>query len=504
MSNFLRILLFCFSLFTTSAFAAFVQPDYFISSQSGVTGHFDSVSAAHTETVSAWKSAHWSAANCATFTSPSYSSTSGTWLSVIGGCGGGGFQYIPSCPSGSSFNKVKAMCEVAECPVGTSPDSNDECVPEPSQCEAGLKAGPYKFGAYVQAGGFMLEDPSPPTASCFSGCQYLLDFKNSCYTGNSGNYCLRTYTSSGVTCDGSGDGTGSGSSGDGDGPDAPPAEPSEYDENGDPKPDPEEPYPCTKRTDAEGRQTLDCSPPRDDSHKCPNGYVWTGTFCAKPPKPPTDPTDPTDPSNPGDGGSDGSGDEKGLAKDSTLKSIEGKIDTTNSKLTGIDGKLGASNTLLQGIKDAIGNIPGGGGGNNPGEGEGEEEPKVANGLGCSQDLDCSGDPIQCATLRINKEHLCQTQLTAEAEQQIKSVFEGEENQLETKEVSVDSVFTDGLNASRWLPSTCPTPESVTVFGRSYSISWQPLCTFASALSALIVAMASIFFIVYLGKGLKGS
>lgn len=391
------------------------------------------------------------------------------------------------------------------CPPNTEYNAETgECVPEPSQCEAGLKAGPYKFGAYMHAGGFMLEDPSPPSASCISSCQYILDFKNTCYAGNSGNYCLRTYTSSGETCEGSGDGTGSGSSGDGDGPDAPPADPSDYDDNGDPKPDPDEPYPCTKRTDAEGRQTLDCSPPRDDSNKCPNGYVWTGTFCAKPPKPPTDPTDPTDPSNPGDGGSDGSGDEKGLAKDSTLKSIEGKIDTTNSKLTGIDGKLGASNTLLQGIKDAIGNIPGGGGGNNPGEGEGEEEPKVANGLGCSQDLDCSGDPIQCATLRINKEHLCQTQLTAEAEQQIKSVFEGEENQLETKEVSVDSVFTDGLNASRWLPSTCPTPETLTVFGRSYSLSWEPLCTFASALSSLIVALASIFFIVYLGKGLKGS
>lgn len=396
-----------------------------------------------------------------------------------------------SCPENTLLNPETGICEPVE---------------EPNQCEAGLKKGPYKFGAYVHASGFMVEDPSPPTESCSSSCQYILDFKGSCYAGNSGNYCLRTYTSTGESCEGSGDGTGSGSSGDGDGPDippAPPADPSDYDDNDEPLPDPDEPYPCTKRTDAEGRQTLDCSPPRDDSNKCPAGYVWTGTFCAKPP--PAEPTDPTDPDDGGsDGGSDGSGDEKGLAKDSTLKSIEGKIDTTNSKLTGIDGKLGASNTLLQGIKDAIGNIPGGGGGNNPGEGEGEEEPKVANGLGCSQDLYCSGDPIQCATLRINKEHLCQTQLTAEAEQQIKSVFEGEENQLETKEVSVDSVFTDGLNAARWLPSTCPTPESVTVFGRSYSISWQPLCTFASALSALIVAMASIFFIVYLGKGLKGS
>lgn len=413
------------------------------------------------------------------------------------------FVCTAKAASGNSSLDTNIYRSGDTCPINSEYDTESgECVPAPSQCEAGLKAGPYKFGAYVHAGGFMLEDPSPPTASCISSCQYILDFKSSCYAGSSGNYCLRTYTSTGETCEGSDDGTGSGSSGDGDGPDAPPADPSDYDDNDDPIPDPDEPYPCTKRTDAEGRQTLDCSPPRDDSNKCPNGYVWTGTFCAKPP--PADPTDPTDPSNPGDGGSDGSGDEKGLAKDSTLKSIEGKIDTTNSKLTGIDGKLGASNTLLQGIKDAIGNIPGGGGANNPGEGEGEEEPKVANGLGCFQDLDCSGDPIQCATLRINKEHLCQTQLTAEAEQQIKSVFEGEENQLETKEVSVDSVFTDGLNAARWLPSTCPTPESVTVFGRSYSISWQPLCTFASALSALIVAMASIFFIVYLGKGLKGS
>lgn len=381
----------------------------------------------------------------------------------------------------------------SECPSDTEYNSETgECVPPPSQCEAGNFISINKFFPFG-GGGVRL----PPNV-CVAGCganYYETDQCNGPYeqqgqTGVLGNNCRVRYQENGVQCSDT----------------SPPP-------NDDPAPPNDmPPSDCRPFINADGSVGMDCNPrPDPDDNSCPPGYMIQGTTCFRIPPdhpdydPNKDPNKPGDGDGDGDGNGDGDGDgsEKGLAKDSTLKDIGTKIDTTNTKLTGIDGKLGASNTLLQGIIDAVGKIPGGGGGNGNGDGEGEDE-SAASGLGCSQDLDCTGDPIQCATLRINKEHLCQTQLTAEAEQQIKSVFEGEENQLETKEVSVDSVFTDGLNAARWLPSTCPTPESVTVFGRSYSISWQPLCTFASALSALIVAMASIFFIVYLGKGLKGS
>lgn len=390
-------------------------------------------------------------------------------------------RFGDSCPSSETYDPLTGSCLPPE-------------EPEPTQCEAGNFISINKFFPFG-GGGVRL----PPNV-CVAGCEasyYETDqcsgpYEQQGQTGVLGNNCRVRYQENGVQCSDT----------------SPPP-------NDDPAPPNDmPPSDCRPFINADGSVGMDCNPrPDPDDNSCPPGYMIQGTTCFRIPPDHPDYDPDKDPNKPGDGDGDGSGDgdgdgsgdDKGLAKDSSLKDIGTKIDTTNTKLTGIDGKLGASNTLLQGIIDAVGKIPGGGGGNGNGDGDGEgEDESAASGLGCSQDLDCTGDPIQCATLRINKEHLCQTQLTAEAEQQIKSVFEGEENQLETKEVSVDSVFTDGLNAARWLPSTCPTPESVTVFGRSYSISWQPLCTFASALSALIVAMASIFFIVYLGKGLKGS
>lgn len=393
--------------------------------------------------------------------------------------------------SWSDFNIAAITRGGDSCPPNTEYNTETgECVPKPNQCEAGNFISINKFFPFG-GGGVRL----PPNV-CVAGCganYYETDLCTGPYeqqgqTGVLGNNCRVRYQENGVQCSDT----------------SPPP-------NDDPAPPNDmPPSDCRPFINADGSVGMDCNPrPDPDDNSCPSGYMLQGTTCFRIPPDHPDYDPDKDPNKPptdgeGDGEGDPDGDADGNAKDSSLKDIGTKIDTTNTKLTGIDSKLGTSNTLLQGIKDAIGNIPGGGGsGNGDGDGEGEDESS-ASGLGCTQDLECTGDPIQCATLRINKEHLCQTQLTSEAEQQIKAVFEGEENELQTKEVSVDSVFTDGLNAARWLPSTCPTPESVTVFGRSYSISWQPLCTFASALSALIVALASIFFIVYLGKGLKGS
>jgi hypothetical protein len=41
-------------------------------------------------------------------------------------------------------------------------------------------------------------------------------------------------------------------------------------------------------------------------------------------------------------------------------------------------------------------------------------------------------------------------------------------------------------------------------GRSYTISWEPVCRFAKAIGPLIVMLASIFFAVSIGRALKGS
>ena len=328
------------------------------------------------------------------------------------------------------------------CPDDMAEDAvTGECIPPPHVCETGDVIGPYKYSGYL-VGGFVITDPDPPLYACKNGCEYSKKAKASvCQTGHFGTFCSYEYVGTGVECTSSPENDMGGDSGEG--PNA--------NEGGD------------------GGDNND-SDPQDDVPEAPP-----------------------------------SSDAKGDAKESTLQEVKSVLGTLSKESTSkkIESGINKGNSLLGEIKDALNNLPNGGGGSGDGDGDEDAEPSAEVGS-CSDALVCSGDAIQCAMLQVQKNQLCAYQITPEVEQQIQSIFEGEENQLETKEIAIASVFTDGLNAARWLPSSCPVPESVTVFGRSYSISWEPLCTFASALSALIVAIASIFFIVYLGKGLKGS
>lgn len=344
------------------------------------------------------------------------------------------------------------------CPVDFVFDTESgECVPPPHQCEVGDVIGPYKYTG-VLSGGFVITTPPAPTSACKNGCEYSRKSQsNGCQTGHFGTFCSYEYVGTGVECTADPDNDMGGDSGDG--------------------------------------------PNANDGG---DGGEGAG--------------DGSDGGNNGDGGDDNSGNPQddvpeappssnaeGDAQESTLQEVKSVLGTLSKETTTrkIESGINKGNSLLGEIKDALNNLPNGGGGSGDGDGDEDAEPSAEVGS-CSDALVCSGDAIQCAMLQVQKNQLCAYQITPEVEQQIKSVFEGEENQLETKEIAVGSLFTDGLNAARWLPSSCPVGESVTVMGRSYSISWQPLCTFASSLSALIVAMASIFFIVYLGKGLKGS
>lgn len=367
------------------------------------------------------------------------------------------------------------------CPEGTEEDpETGECVPPPPQCDSGMTYS-NAFPA-TRFGNFYV--PNAPASVCINSCAYgqYSGGGGGCFPTASGTYCVANFMSNGEECGGNTDFP-------------PPPDPDD--------PDPDDPNDysnCQRRMQADGSYMWDCNPSADQGD-CPDGFLIgnDGSTCYRDPNVPP-PKDPGDGDGSGDGDGDGDGDGSGdgsgnhppdYSKDSTLKSI--------------DGKIGTSNTLLQGIKDAIGNIPGGGGGSGNGSDDGDEEPEsTASGLNCTQELECTGDAVQCATLKIQKDQLCQFELTAQVEQEVKAVFEGEENQLETEEIAFESLFSDGLNAGRWLPSTCPSPESFTVMGRTYSFSWEPLCRFATALSGLIVAMASIFFVVFIGKGLKGS
>ena len=131
------------------------------------------------------------------------------------------------------------------------------------------------------------------------------------------------------------------------------------------------------------------------------------------------------------------------------------------------------------------------------------KPKV-EGEACEVELKCEGDVIQCAVLRKQKEQVCQWIYNDQVRSDIANELAGEDYQLQEESVPVSGLFSEAVNKGRWLPQSCPSPQSFTVMGRSYSFSWEPACRFAQAIGPLIVALASIFFAVSIGRGIKGS
>ncbi|WP_312716936.1 virulence factor TspB C-terminal domain-related protein, partial [Stutzerimonas nitrititolerans] len=60
--------------------------------------------------------------------------------------------------------------------------------------------------------------------------------------------------------------------------------------------------------------------------------------------------------------------------------------------------------------------------------------------------------------------------------------------------------------TRFLPSTCPAAEKFSLTmagGRSFEISYEPLCRAASDLSGLFVAVATVLAALYVGRSVGG-
>lgn len=240
-------------------------------------------------------------------------------------------------------------------------------------------------------------------------------------------------------------------------------------------------------------------PPSDPNDPgCPPGYGWSGTTCVK---------NPTDDGGNGPGDGDGDGDSSGGG---------GSGGGDGNGGDGGDGGDGGSGNGGDGDGNGTGGDGDGNGsgdGNGDGDGEGQCDPakdpnkcgqSSVGGEACNVDLKCEGDAIQCAILRKNKEQVCQWTYDANVKKQIADEMAGEAYQLEESSIPVSGLFTEALNKGRWLPQSCPAPQSVSVMGRTYSISWEPLCRFATAMGPIVVALASIFFAVFIGRGLKGS
>lgn len=158
-----------------------------------------------------------------------------------------------------------------------------------------------------------------------------------------------------------------------------------------------------------------------------------------------------------------------------------------------------------GSGDTGGGNPGGGGG---GGGDGDGDGNSAGGLACNQPLICEGDPVQCAILNTQKEQLCADLDGADFEGhrgEIESLFSGPDYQREDdEEISVPS-FVTGI--TRFFPAnSCPADASISLSsfgGRTLKLSYEPICSFASALGPLIVIAATVFAALYVGRAFGG-
>jgi len=217
---------------------------------------------------------------------------------------------------------------------------------------------------------------------------------------------------------------------------------------------------------------------------------------------------PTDGGGDGDGGSDGGTGGGGGSGGGDGSGSGGDGDGTGSGGSG--GGTGGGGT---GDGDGSGS---GGGGGGSGEGEGACDPATdpnkctqssVGGEACGAELACSGDAVQCATLRQEKALRCHTEDQddyGKYKDQIKAELQGDKFKLGADEDIQVPSFIEGK--TRFLPSTCPTAKTFSLStggGRTFAISYDPLCSLASDLSYLIVIVATVFGALYVGRAFGG-
>lgn len=214
----------------------------------------------------------------------------------------------------------------------------------------------------------------------------------------------------------------------------------------------------------------DPNDPTDPANNCGPTHVWSGSVCV--PKLDPDATDPgTGGGDPGTGGGD-------------------------------PGTGGGDPGTGGGDPGTGGGDPGTGGGD-PGDDGPDDEGDVVKGEACDLDLTCEGDAIQCAMLRQQKADRCNWQIDEKQTKQIVDSFTGDKYKLGESSTDLGASFSNALNSPRFLPSSCPPPVRINIQGRSYSLTWAYVCDFASGLSYVIVALAGLFFVTYVGRGFGG-
>lgn len=195
----------------------------------------------------------------------------------------------------------------------------------------------------------------------------------------------------------------------------------------------------------------DPSDPNDPG--CPPGWSWSGTTCVKTPTDPTDPTDPTTPGGDGDGGGDGGGDNNG---------------------GGNDGGTGNGG-------DGSGGGDGNGGGDGSGDGDGSGTGGDGNGTcdpakeNCSTGPEGPGGELKEPTPGTWDDAIATWEKKVEeAKQELKTKVKANVDQMKG---AFDLNLAEGGGQ---LPC-----ESMTIWGKSYSLC---ISDYAGQLSSLRVAL----------------
>lgn len=231
-------------------------------------------------------------------------------------------------------------------------------------------------------------------------------------------------------------------------------------------------------------------PPSDaDNPLCPTGWAVSAGTCYKLPVKPCDPstgavcapgtTDPNaTPPSPGAGGTAGTPSEGTGGRDESSDGADADLEDLES-----------NNTDAEPCKPKADGSGCGG--------------STVKGEQCDKDIVCTGDAVQCAILRQSKKQACDSDYK-DARPFIEQQIAKDAYKLTSNEVNGGSLFSAGLNAPRWLPASCPAPKPISIKGVSTSLSFEPACQFASSLGPLFVALAGVFFAVYVGRAFGGS
>lgn len=400
------------------------------------------------------------------------------------------YRYGDGCAAPKIYNAESGECTALE---------PDKCEPTIGQ----MVEHQHKIGVLSQ-GGVVLQNTrtEPPGVLCQGSCQYAStgEAPGRCYRfmeggdQNSG-YCVFRYKGNGVACPNSNDPS----------PNTPPPEilPSRDKANE-----------CTNKvTDAEGRTHYSCL--ATDTFKEPGSMQCgevNGVFGCKEGKPsPTQNKTETKTEVSEQTSSDGSSTTSTTTTTTTtncsgVNACSSTTSVTNgTSKTNADGTSGGESSSCTGSGCKASDKPGEDGDDK--EEEKEPEREASGTDDCSAPLQCSGDAIDCAMVQQQKKLRCEIEKQGDFEKnkgQIESALKSDKFEL-PKDVDIEAP--SFLNSgARFLPSSCPPDKTFSLKtngGRTFALTYEPLCAAASDLGVLILIGTSIFCALYVGRAFGG-